>query len=234
MHSAPKPLNRQAPARRPRRRSAHSIRAQRAHRRITLRTKLVAGSAAAAVLLLGWAALSRALAPNGNTSATRFDAIIVLGAAIDRDGNAGPVLLSRLTEAVREYERGVAPRIIVTGGMQKGHIQARVMARLAEAQGVPPAAVLVEPNAENTIENACFSARIMKEHGWKSAEVVTSASHLPRAGMIFDKMPIEWRAHEAPSLSAEDEGPSWTATGVEVLHTAYYLYLSHWKDRCTP
>ena len=65
------------------------------------------------------------------------------------------------------------------------------MARTAEAQGVPESAIFVEPSARDTIQNACFAARIMKAHGWTSAEVVSSPSHLPRAALIFSRLPIQ-------------------------------------------
>lgn len=201
-----------------------------------LRTRIILIAVALIAASLLWAIAARAFAPAGNTTASRFDAIIVLGARIDRDGNPGPVLLSRLTEGVREYERGVAPKLIVTGGEQHGHIQADIMARVLQAQGVPASAIVLEPNAGNTIENACYSARIMKQHGWQSAEVVTSASHLPRADIIFNKLPIAWRAHAAPSLSPSHAGDSSSADGsaIEVLHTVYYLLFSQWEDRCSP
>ena len=206
----------------------------RGRKPLTLRTRLILGGVAVVGLSLLWAVGARAFAPSGNTSASRFDTIIVLGAGIDSDGNPSPTLLSRVTEGVREYERGTAPRIIVTGGPDRGYVQANIMARVAEAQGVPASAVVVEPNAENTIENACYSTRIMKQHGWRSAEMVTSASHLPRAGMIFNKLPIAWRAHAAPSLSEPSAGTSWGASADEVLHTDYYLLFSQWADRCSP
>jgi uncharacterized SAM-binding protein YcdF (DUF218 family) len=199
-----------------------------------MRTRLILAGSGVAVLLLLWAILARILAPTGNTSATRFDAIIILGASIDADGNPTPVLLSRVTEGVREYERGVAPRIIVTGGKTSAYTEADVMARIARAQGVPDSAIIAEPQAENTIQNACFSARIMKQHGWKSAEVVTSASHLPRADMIFSHTPIDWRGHAAPSFYASSADPSWSASTIEVLHMGYYLLYSQWAERCSP
>ena len=76
------------------------------------------------------------------------------------------------------------------------------MARTAEAQGVPESAIFVEPSARDTIQNACFATRIMEAHGWTSAEVVSSPSHLPRAAQIFSRLPIERRTHAAPSLEA--------------------------------
>ena len=201
---------------------------------MSLRTRLVLAGSALILVSLAWSFAARALAPTGNTSISRFDAIIVLGAGVDRDGNPSPTLLSRVTEGVHEYERGVAPRLIVTGGPQHGFAQANVMARVAEAQGVPASAVLLEPNAGNTIENACFSARMMKQHGWKSAEVVTSAGHLPRAGLIFNKVPLEWRGHAAPSLAEASTVPSWGGSAIEVVHTDYYLFFSQWANRCSP
>ncbi|HWG20241.1 MAG TPA: YdcF family protein [Terracidiphilus sp.] len=188
-------------------------------------------SVALVCVVLAWAMLARIFAPTGNTSATRFDAIIVLGAGVDREGNPTPALLARVTEGVREYERGVAPRLILTGGPSHGFVQADVMARIAQAQGVPASAILTEPQAGNTIQNACFSTRILKAHGGQSAEFVTSAVHLPRAGLIFSRMPIAWRAHPAPALDQSSAGFS---AASEVLHTAYYLIYSQWAGRCSP
>ena len=68
--------------------------------------------------------------------------IIVLGTPADRDGNPRPKQLARVTEAVREYKRGVAPRLILTGGaVQNRFVEAQVMARAAEAQGIPESAL---------------------------------------------------------------------------------------------
>jgi uncharacterized SAM-binding protein YcdF (DUF218 family) len=182
--------------------------------------------------------MARHLAPAFNTSLTRFDTIIVLGAQADADGNPTPLQLASVTEAVHEYERGVAPRLILTGGAAANRfVEARVMARAAHAQGIPESAIFVEPEARNTIQNACYAVRIMRAHGWRSAEVVSSASHLPRAGLIFSRLPLEWRAHAAPALSAETAAYSANfsaATSVESLKTVRYLIWARWAERCEP
>jgi hypothetical protein len=108
------------------------------------------------------------------------------------------------------------------------------MARVALAQGVPASAIVVEPNAENTIQNACFSARMMKQRGWKSAAVVTSSSHLSRAAVIFSRSPIAWRMQTAPSLAQTSAASAWAASAGEDLHMVYYLLYSQWADRCSP
>jgi uncharacterized SAM-binding protein YcdF (DUF218 family) len=182
---------------------------------------------------VGGATLARHSAPVANTALTRFDAIIVLGNPADDDGNPTPVQQARVTEAVREYERGVAPRLILTGGeVANQFTEARVMARSAEAQGVPKSAIFVEPEARNTIENACFAVRIMKAHGWRSAEVVSSASHLPRAGMIFSRLPLQWRTHAAPPLEPHAAAGLEFTPAIETLKTARYLIWTRWTENC--
>ncbi|MFZ1086315.1 MAG: YdcF family protein [Terracidiphilus sp.] len=185
--------------------------------------------------LLACGAIARMLAPASNTALTRFDAIIVLGTSADRDGNPTPDLLARVTEGVHEYERGIARRLIMTGGAAHNQfVEARVMARTAEAQGIPAAAILIEPEARDTLQNACYSARIMKAHGWRSAEVVSRASHLPRAAIIFGELPLEWRMHAAPPVEPESPAYQWAASAVEDVKAVRYLFWARWTERCEP
>jgi uncharacterized SAM-binding protein YcdF (DUF218 family) len=197
--------------------------------------RLVLASCIVVFGLFVWAAIARKLAPTSNTSLTRFDAIIVLGSPADTDGNPSPRLLSRVTEAVHEYERGVAPRLIFTGGVDHNRpVEAQVMARTAEALGIPRSAIFEEGEARDTIQNGCYSARIMKNHGWHSAEVVSSASHLPRTGLIFSRLPLEWRTHAAPSLEPESAVRLGAQSARETLKTVRYLVWAEWAESCTP
>ena len=213
--------------RRPSRRPARELRLSRPVRVSLLVVALLA-------VLLIWAAAARTLAPRSNTSRQSFDAIIVLGTPADSDGNPTPELLDRITEGVREYERGIAPHLIVTGAAAHNRfVEAEVMARIAEAQGVPASVIVQEPHALDTIQNACYSAHILKSRGWNSAEVVSSAEHLPRAAMIFSHLPIEWkvRAAAANLTSGAYQG---AANLVEILKTARYLVWSRWAESCEP
>jgi uncharacterized SAM-binding protein YcdF (DUF218 family) len=198
--------------------------------------------AAVLAALIGWAALARHFAPQSNTSRSQFDAILVLGTPADSDGNPTPAMLERVTEGVREYRRGVAAHLIVTGAAAHNQfVEAEVMARVAEAQGVPRSAILEEPHALDTIQNACYSARILKTHGWHSAEVVSSVAHLPRAAMIFARLAaeypgqdsLEWRTHAtSENLALGDAGSA--AAVVETLKTARYLVWARWAETCNP
>jgi uncharacterized SAM-binding protein YcdF (DUF218 family) len=129
--------------------------------------------------------------PNGNTSATHFDAIIVLGYPANPDGTPSPEQRERVLEGVREYKAGVAPRIIVSGrAAHNSYVEADVMAHFAESQGVPAGAIFEEPQAQNTIQNMVYSATLMHQHGWSSAEIVSSPSHLPRAAFITNTLNV--------------------------------------------
>jgi uncharacterized SAM-binding protein YcdF (DUF218 family) len=204
-------------------------------RRLSWQGRVLLASALAVSVLLAWGMAARLLAPSSNTGLAHFDAIIVLGNPADSYGNPTPVQLARVTEGVREYERGVAPRLIFTGGaVLNRSVEARVMARSALAAGIPASAIFVEPEARNTMENACYAVRIMKAHDWQSAEVVSSASHLPRAGMIFRGLPLAWRTHAAPPLAPESAAHIWAAESVETMKTVRYLIWARWADRCEP
>ena len=134
-----------------------------------------------------------------NTNLTHFDTIIVLGTPARLDGTPSPEQRERTLEGVREFKAGIAPHLIFTGGPAHNQfVEAHVMAMLALAQGVPSEAIIEEAQAQNTIQNIYYSQRIMAEHGWHSAEIVSSPSHLPRTALILRHYWMQWRTHPAP------------------------------------
>jgi uncharacterized SAM-binding protein YcdF (DUF218 family) len=195
--------------------------------------RIVVAVAAVMVGLVAWAAIARALAPTENTTQKRFDVLIVLGYPADADGNPTPMELERVTEAVDEYERGVAPRMIITGGAAHNqYVEADVMARVAEAQGIPASAIVEERTALDTMQNACDSLKIMRLHGWESAEVVSSASHLPRTGLILSRLPLKWRTHASHALEPEAPWQQAALTAAEILKTLRYLVWARQTEKC--
>lgn len=208
--------------------------AGRKRRRLSWKVRVVVAAIAVVVGLVAWAAIERALAPMENTTQEHFDTLIVLGAPADADGNPTPRELERVTEAVDEYERGVAPRMIITGGAAHNqYVEADVMARVAEAQGIPAGAIIEERTAMDTIQNACDSLKIMRLHGWESAEVVSSANHLPRTGLILSRLPLKWRTHASHALEPEGPWKHSALTAVEILKTARYLVWARQTESCT-
>lgn len=219
----PELLKRQRPTRRARRRPSH------------WKLKLILTGALAAVVLPAAAYLARVAAPTTNTSRTRFDAIVVLGTPADEDGNPTPEMLARVTEGVREYERGVAPRLVFSGGgVFNQAIEGEIMARTARAMGIPASAIFTEIRAHDTIQNARFSERILMDHGWNSLEVVSTDWHLPRAGYIFNRLPLEWSVHAAPPVAEESAAHLRWAVAVETIKTLRYFLWARWVEPSQP
>jgi uncharacterized SAM-binding protein YcdF (DUF218 family) len=141
--------------------------------------------------------------PRHNTDTTHFDTIIVLGTPSRLDGTPSPEQRERVLEGVREYKAGVAPHIIMTGGAAHNHfVEAHTMAQFAASQGVPASDIFEEGQAQNTVQNIYYSAQIMHQHGWGSAEVVSSPYHLGRTSLIlaaFNRrqptLNLDWRTH---------------------------------------
>lgn len=195
--------------------------------------RLLAAVSAGAVGLLGLGAAARHWAPVSNTSLARFDAIILIGYPATSDGNPSPRELASVSEAVREYERGAAPRLIFTGAAgTNGFVEAQTMALAAEAQGIPPEAVLTETRSRNTIQNACYAVSTMQEHGWNSAEVIADPANLPRVATIFRHLPVEWRMHPAADFERESALDRFTQGMWEDAETARYLIWSRFAGNC--
>jgi uncharacterized SAM-binding protein YcdF (DUF218 family) len=179
----------------------------------SLRKFLIVVLAALLVVIIASISVYRNI-PNHNTELTRFDTLIVLGTPARTDGTPSPEQRERTLEGVREYKAGVAPHLIFTGGAAHNRFaEADVMRDLAIAQGVPASDITVEDQAQNTIQNIYYSDQIMEAHHWKSAEVISSPSHLPRAGLILAHYPFPWRTTAA-------RWPAEYSTLQKILHFA--------------
>lgn len=136
--------------------------------------------------------------PNHSTDATHFDTLIVLGCPARGDGTASFEQRERVMEAVREFRAERAQHMILSGAAAHNRfVEADVMAQVALDAGVPASAIVKEPRADNTIQNIFYSHALMEQHGWRSAEVISSPNHLPRAALILGHWHFPWRTDAA-------------------------------------
>lgn len=98
----------------------------------------------------------------------------------------------RILHSAQLYRQGRAPLIIPTGGRiawrGPGDSEASDMAQLLQTMGVPESAIVLEAKALNTYENAVNVQAILKERQIERFLLVTSATHMPRSMMIFQKL----------------------------------------------
>lgn len=121
-----------------------------------------------------------------------FDAIVVLGGGVADRGSLRASVelhdssLRRTICGVDLFDRGLAPRLVLTGGdasvFGAGPLEAAEMARLARRLGVPEGALVQETRSRTTYENAVRTKRLL---GGSSVVLVTAASHLARARGLF-------------------------------------------------
>lgn len=129
------------------------------------------------------------------------DIIIVLGAAEYR-GRPSPVLKARLDHALELWERGLAPRILTTGGaggdpvFTEGEVGRDYLVR----KGVPAEAILVEPEGESTAHSTAAAAEIMRKLNLRSAIVVSDGYHIYRVKKMLEFRGIDVYGSPRPSV----------------------------------
>jgi uncharacterized SAM-binding protein YcdF (DUF218 family) len=97
----------------------------------------------------------------------------------------------RVTLGVGLYREGAAPLLVMSGGGAGPVAEAPVMRDLAREAGVPEAALLVEAESRNTLENAANTARLLHAAGKSRVILVSDRLHLPRAVRVFRRAGLE-------------------------------------------
>jgi uncharacterized SAM-binding protein YcdF (DUF218 family) len=114
----------------------------------------------------------------------QVDAIVVLGCAV-RAGRPSPALARRAALGVRAFREGVATRIIASGGRRWDSAVEAMVIRDSIASELAEVRVEVELQSMTTVENAWYTARMMRASGANRAMLATCHWHLPRALAAF-------------------------------------------------
>ena len=118
---------------------------------------------------------------------------IVLGAAL-WNNEPSPGLQERLDYALRLYEEERFSTLIVSGGLDNNGstiTEAQGMRNYLVNQGVPPGAIVMEPEATSTYENLLYSKTIMQDKGWSSSVIISHDYHAARSHNIAGYLRME-------------------------------------------
>jgi len=128
-------------------------------------------------------------------AAENVDTIVLLTTAAWNDANipltsqVGEATVCRLVEAIRLYRLIPKAKVVISGGPMDSRGRnvpvSRIVGDLAGTMGIPGERIILETNSTNTYENG---VEIKKMLGEKPFLLVTSASHLPRAITVFQKL----------------------------------------------
>lgn len=142
-----------------------------------------------------------------------YDAVIVLGGAVDADATERSGLpeynpaAERILRGFELLRDGHARQVLLSAGTLDTRpgalVEADVLARQLRLWGIAPERIVLEGRSRNTRENAVESERIIREKGWKRLVLITSAAHMPRAlgtfeavGLKPDTLVVDVRAHD--------------------------------------
>jgi uncharacterized SAM-binding protein YcdF (DUF218 family) len=127
-------------------------------------------------------------------------AIVVLGGATRSAARPRPSVDlqeagDRIIYAAQLYRQKKAPLIILSGGriewFGKGTPESQDMATILTSIGIPTEALIQEPNSFNTHDNAVNVKQILESRKIKKVLLITSAIHMPRSLLIFQKQDID-------------------------------------------
>jgi len=122
------------------------------------------------------------------------EVIVVFGGVMEAGDASYPYpgltdAADRAWHAARLYRAGKAPKILLSGGLASsrtdGPTEAELMRLFLLDLGVPDEAMILETRSRTTRENALYCAAMVRDAGWSSVILVTSALHMPRSWRSF-------------------------------------------------
>jgi len=200
-----------------------------ARRRSPLRTlvTVVLAVLVTAVVVLPLVAVTRVVSAARQDDRSPSDVVIVLGAA-QFNGRPSPVLEARLDHAKTLYREGVAKNVLTVGANQPGDrtTEAAVGADWLAARGVPQGVVTAVPEGHDTLSSLTAAARVMAEHGWTVATVVTDPAHEARSLAMARALGID--AHGSPTTSGSGSSLTVEYVAREAGGLLYFWLVERW------
>jgi len=142
------------------------------------------------LMALGWAAVVVAVAVQAaHDQATGADAIAVLGAA-QYNGRPSPVFRARLDHAATLYQRGLAPTVLVTGGvgvrdtLNEANVGRSYLVRL----GIPDEAVVPLAGGHDTFSSIDQIRRWFDGRDSRRVLLVSDGFHMLRLQIIARRL----------------------------------------------
>ena len=182
------------------------------------------------ILILSWLmSLGAVMLWERRDDARAADAIVVLGAA-QYDGRPSPVLKARLDHAVSLWDRHLAPRLVLTGGMGDGDTtsEAAVGRRYAVKHGVPDSVILMETRGRTTAESVQRVAGMLDILSRREVILVSDPFHMLRLSILarrFGLSPRTSPTRTSPISASKTE--SWRYALSESVKVPLTLLFEH-------
>ena len=174
----------------------------------TLLVALAAGALGLGIPVL-WQ-LRRVLARARSDERRPAEAILVLGRLLE-DDRPSPVFVGRLAHAAALWRAGLAPRLIVAGGLtgRATRTEAAAGRDWLLAAGVPPEAVWTEEHSQHTLENLVYVRATLRAQGLGSLLLVSDPLHLARAAIMARGLGLAVACSPAPGCPPRPGSATW-------------------------
>lgn len=167
---------------------------------------VLAGAALLVLLTAGFVRTTFAIARQSSVDEARpADVIVIMGAAEYR-GRPSPVLRARLEHGFELWQRKLAPRILTTGGAGGDPVftEGEVGRSYLTQRGVPPEAVIVEPEGESTAHSALAVGELLRRMDLHSCIVVSDGYHIFRAKRLLESRGLKVYGSPRPESGPDD------------------------------
>jgi uncharacterized SAM-binding protein YcdF (DUF218 family) len=170
----------------------------RPERPFYLRRRVILG-VVGAILLLWLVSIGSVLTWALEDDARKADAIVVMGAA-QYQGKPSPVLRERLDHALALWQRGLASRMVLTGGTGEGDSvsEAAVSRVYVMSHGVPDSAILLENDGRTSAQSLRAAVDLLHERELTTAIVVSDPFHMLRLEVLGRRYGID--PYTSPAL----------------------------------
>lgn len=155
----------------------------------------------------------------------KFDAIVVLGAAVWSGNNPSPIYEGRLNKAIELFKADYSEKIIVTGGNAPFELsEAEVGSNYLKSKKISSENIELENKTTSTIEQIHFIKKdLMDKRKFKKILVVSDGFHLPRVIEIAKFLSVNIKVSRS-NLKIELINNLWYRIRESVLLTIFWLF----------
>ena len=128
--------------------------------------------------------------------APQAQAIVILGAKVEKSGAVSPALRDRLALGLALYQQGKAPKILITGdGQNQSRNETEAMERWLLERDAAPQDIIKDPRGLNTYASLY---RAKEKYGFASVLLVTQNYHLGRSLYLGRRLGLDCYGLGAP------------------------------------
>ena len=166
-------------------------------------------------------------------------AFVVLGSGLAANGTMKKKLIRRLDIALAAANKYPNSKLVLSGGAPKsGVTEAAAMKKYLLSAGVSLSRIILEDKSASTVSNGRNSVQKMIDNKITSYTIVSDASHLRRATLIFEAAKLRWQYANNKAVKLDmvknygfpDDTMTKVATtatrNTVFLYAAYTLYLT--------